>query len=212
MGNNYLQSLLGDKERIIYIARQHWLVFALNIVLEVILLIMMLFAIVFSSLVFQIGWAWFAAILLLIPVISLIRDFLIWWNKQYVITNRRVIQVNGIINKDVIDSSLEKVNDVKLVQSFWGRILNYGNIQIMTASELGANTFSRIANPIKFKTTMLDAKENEENEMGEMIVKGMQSSSVPELIEKLGDLRSKGLITEDEFQQKKSELLTKIKN
>jgi uncharacterized membrane protein YdbT with pleckstrin-like domain len=210
MADNYLLRLLGEKESVLYIARQHWLVLIISILPEVTLFILMLFAIIFSVLSFQIVGLWFAAILLLLPIISLIRDTLIWWNRQYVITNRRVIQINGVINKDVIDSSLEKVNDVKLVQSFWGRILSYGNIEIMTASELGANTFTRISDPIKFKTTMLDAKEKEENQVGEMIVQGMKTASIPEMIEKVGDLRTKGLISEEEFQLKKSELLSKI--
>jgi uncharacterized membrane protein YdbT with pleckstrin-like domain len=42
-----------------------------------------------------------------------------WKNHQYIITNRRVIQINGIVNKNVTDSSLEKVNDVHMTQSFF---------------------------------------------------------------------------------------------
>ena len=37
-----------------------------------------------------------------------------------------------------------KVNDVKMEQSFLGRLLGYGDIEILTASELGVNLFRRI--------------------------------------------------------------------
>jgi uncharacterized membrane protein YdbT with pleckstrin-like domain len=84
---------------------------------------------------------------------------LIWSNREYVVTNRRVIQVSGTFNKRVTDSSLEKVNDVKMVQSFFGRLFNFGDLEILTASEAGIDKLSWLADPIHFKTTMLDAKE-----------------------------------------------------
>ena len=58
-----------------------------------------------------------------------------------------------------MDSSLEKVNDVVMDQNFWGRIWGYGDIEIMTASEIGVNKLHMLANPVRFKTTMLDQKE-----------------------------------------------------
>lgn len=210
MTDSYTNSLLGKEEHINLVSRQHWLVLFSMILPELAIMILLIAGISISLITFKSEWIWFVFIVLILPVLSMVRDWLIWWNKQYIITNRRVIKIAGIINKDVTDSSLEKVNDVKLVQSFWGRLLNYGNVHIMTASELGINLFSQIADPIKFKTTMLDAKEKEESEIGDAIKSGMNSSSAPDIILKLGGLRDKGLISEEEFQQKKKEILTKM--
>ncbi len=80
-----------------------------------------------------------ASIIAAIPLVDMLRHILDWTNRQFIITNRRVIQVSGFINKNVTDSSLEKVNDVKLAQSFWGRLFDYGDVEILTASELGTN-------------------------------------------------------------------------
>src|SRR5207248_3188485 len=99
-----------------------------------------------------------AYLLLLLPVLSLLRDVLRWANRKYIVTNWRVIQIAGVFNKDVTDSSLEKVNDVKLEQSLLGRLLDYGDIEILTASELGVNQFRRVGQPIRLKTAMLNAK------------------------------------------------------
>ncbi len=210
MANSYLEKLLGQKEKIILISRQHWLVYIQSIFPELAIIVLLLIGISVSIVSFQQTWIWFSSLLILLPLISILRDTLIWLIRQYVITNHRVVQVSGIINKDVTDSALEKVNDVKLVQSFWGRLLGYGNIHIMTASELGINLFSKIADPVKFKTTMLDAKEKEESEVGEIIASGMRTTSIPDMILKLGELRDKGLITNEEFQQKKNELMAKM--
>lgn len=209
MGESYLKQLLSQKETINLIARQHWLVYLQSILPEIAIIILLIVGISVSIISFQAAWIWFSALLLLLPIISITRDTLIWWNKQYVITNHRVIQVAGIFNKDVIDSALEKVNDVRLVQSVWGRLFGYGDVQIMTASELGINVFSRIADPVKFKTIMLDAKTKTEGEVGQMLTDSIKAANLPDLILRLGDLRDKGLLTEEEFQAKKKELLTK---
>ena len=49
-----------------------------------------------------------------------------WRNQEYLITTRRVIKSEGIFNKQMGDSSLEKVNDARLTQSWLGRIFDYG--------------------------------------------------------------------------------------
>jgi hypothetical protein len=208
MAKDYLEEMLGENEQILLRARKHWSVLFGNIVLEIVLII----ALVVLSLtllplvafpVVPLGF-----VLLLVPLIGMTRDFLIWFNRQYIVTNRRVIQTAGVFSKDVVDSSLEKVNDVKLSQSFWGRLFDYGDIEILTASEVGANVFRSIGDPVKFKTTMLNAKE----QMGyaEMGVRPQPEEDIPALIAKLDGLRKLGIISEAEFQQKKAELLAKM--
>jgi uncharacterized membrane protein YdbT with pleckstrin-like domain len=147
--------------------------------------------------------------LVLVPLAGMVRDFLIWYNRQYIVTNRRVIQTAGVFSKDVVDSSLEKVNDVKMSQSFWGRLFDYGDIEILTASEVGANVFRSIGEPIKFKTAMLNAKERLgfDDEIG---IQTRAANDIPSLIAGLDDLRKKGIISEEEFQQKKTDLLAKM--
>ena len=145
-------------------------------------------------------------LLALIPIAIMLRDILDWSNRQYIVTNRRVIQVTGVFNKRVIDSSLEKVNDVKMVQSFFGRLFDYGDIEILTASDLGVNLFKRIGDPVKFKTAMLNAKE----ELGYDGMNAPHTEDIPEQIAELDVLRKKGILTEAEFQKKKTELLAKM--
>src|SRR4029077_5020382 len=45
-------------------------------------------------------------------------------NQEYVLTNRRVIQVEGVLNRSATDSSLEKINDAVLSQSIFGRMFD----------------------------------------------------------------------------------------
>jgi hypothetical protein len=88
-------------------------------------------------------------------------------------------------------------------------MFNYGDIEILTASELGVNLFQRITDPIRFKTIMLDAKAKL-GEDGGTVEGGRRSEDVPEMIAKLDELRKQGVLTDEEFSRKKAELLTKM--
>lgn len=207
MATNYLESLLSENEQILLETHQHWFVLFGRIFLEIVLIAV----IIGGSLIaypFQ-PLAIYGLILILIPLIGILNDVMVWRNKAYIVTNRRVIQISGVFNKDVVDSSLEKVNDVKMSQSFFGRMFGYGDIEILTASELGVNLFHQIANPIEFKTAMLNAKEKLSiDELDLEVLRG--NSDIPTMIEKLDVLRRRGILSEVEFQQKKAELLAKM--
>ena len=79
-------------------------------------------------------------------------------NQEYVLTNRRVIQVEGVLNKRAVDSSLEKINDAVLTQSVFGRIFGFGDLEVLTAAETGISRFRMLVHPVAFKKAMLDAK------------------------------------------------------
>jgi uncharacterized membrane protein YdbT with pleckstrin-like domain len=209
MTDSYLKNLLGENEHIIFVTRQHWLVLLAEILTECIL------AVALVVLITLIWWIWLpnslvllGYLLLLLPLLSLLRDVLIWANRKYIVTNWRVIQIFGVFNKDVTDSSLEKVNDVKLEQSFWGRLWDYGDIEILTASELGVNRFRQVGQPIRFKTAMLNAKEK--LEQGQASLGRGAEADIAGLIAQLDSLRQHGVLSEEEFQQKKAQLLAKL--
>src|SRR5574339_107647 len=206
MAKDYLEEMLAKNERILLRARKHWSILLGNIALEIVLIIALIIAIILLLPIVAFPVAPLGFFLVLVPLAGMLRDFLIWYNRQYIVTNRRVIQTAGVFSKDVVDSSLEKVNDVKLSQSFWGRLFDYGDIEILTASEVGANVFRSIGEPIRFKTAMLNAKERLGfDELGVQAVH--VANDIPSMIAGLDDLRKKGIISEAEFQQKKAELL-----
>jgi uncharacterized membrane protein YdbT with pleckstrin-like domain len=197
---------MGQKERILLLTRQHWFVLFSWIFLEIVLIVVLVTAVVAAMAYYPV--AVFGFILVLVPLIGMLKDILIWRNRQYIITNRRVMQISGVFNKNVVDSSLEKVNDIKMNQTFLGRLFDYGDVQILTASELGVDQFDKIADPIKFKTAILNAKE----ELGfdEDHIRVQQAEDIPSLIARLDDLRKRGIISEEEFRKKKAELLAKM--
>ena len=205
----YVESLLGNREKIILVARQHWFILVSAIVLEIVIILVIIGLTILAGLF----WTEFAlligaigTILLLLPLSTMFRDILDWMNRQYIVTNRRVIQISGVLNKNVTDSSLRKITDVMMSKSFFGRILNYGDIEILTASEFGANLFHRIEEPVGFKIAMLNAKEELE-QGGEP---EQDDLDVVEVLTNLDRLRELGILTDEEFIQKKSEFLERL--
>ncbi len=211
MSDAYLNSLLGEREEIILVTRQHWFLLFRSILLEIVLLIITAAAVTLVYFIWlPMPVTLLGYLLLFIPLISMLRDIMIWYNHKYVVTNHRVIQIFGVFNKNVTDSSLEKVNDVNMDQSFLGRIFNFGDIEILTASELGINRFTFIGDPVHFKTAMLDAKFHLEQGQQAYAPAANPVMDVPRLINELDELRRRGAISDEEFREKKAKLLARI--
>lgn len=209
MATSYLESLLGENEEIILITRQHWFLLVSNTIAEIIATIVIIVGVTLAlpvTLLASLGY-----LLLILPVGHGIYDFLRWWNVEYVVTNWRVIHLSGVLNKEVTDSSLEKVNDVKMEQSVFGRIFDYGDVKILTASELGINLFKRIGDPVRFKTAMLNAKERlgRDDDLPRPSVQSVQRT-ISQLITDLDQLRRQGVLSNEEFEAKKRELLARL--
>ena len=157
--HGYLRKVLSPGETVLYVVRQHgFFLFArmfLWLGLGLVIAVGVAGVAAGSS---NPGAAW-GLVLLTVPVFAIWWQYVEWANHSYVLTNRRVIQLTGVISKSVVDSLLEKLNDIKTEQSLFGRMFNYGDVEILTANEVGNNVFRHISHPLEFKTTMLDAKQ-----------------------------------------------------
>jgi uncharacterized membrane protein YdbT with pleckstrin-like domain len=218
----YLEDLMGKNEQIVLTTRQHWITIIGSLLINgFFFLLLWGIGVALATLGAVILASWIplvvVGLLSLFPLWRLVSDWLHWWNDAFIVTNRRIIQAQGVFNKHIIDSSLEKINDVVLTQSVLGRLLGYGDVEILTGSEIGVNLLKRITDPVRFKTEMLNQKEGM-NEMDAFESKAKRTlnaaapsaGDVPELIGELDELRKKGLITDAEFQEKKAKLLARI--
>ncbi|HKZ82234.1 MAG TPA: PH domain-containing protein [Anaerolineae bacterium] len=210
----YVEQLMAKGEEIVLRARQHWVTLMASALTNafIVIVVLVLYVAVRSIELLKpaetvLGVAALVGILFGLARFSW--DWLRWWSEEYIVTSRRVIQSEGIVNKRTADSSLEKVNDVLLTQSFFGRILSYGDLEVVTGSDVGVNKLTRLRDPITFKTAMLDAKAQLGGEYGEQM-REVTDRDVPKLIEELDALRKKGLITDAEFNEKKARLLSQL--
>ncbi len=206
MTDSYLERMLSDREQVILIQRQHWLKLLRYILIELLITVIIVVVVAVMQASTTIPWISLGYVLVIFPLLSLIGKVLGWYNHKFVVTSRRVIEIWGVFSKNVTDSSLEKVNDVNMEQSFFGRMFNYGDIKVITGSDVGVDTYEMIDHPLEFKRSMLNAKQN--------MVSGTDRQptrdDIPALIEQLDRLRHSGAITEAEFQQKKQDLLKQM--
>lgn len=177
----YADGLLSHGERVVHREKQHWFVFVWGA--RYALLAMVLGVLVFilgaqrkdSQPNLYVPLSWLAAILVLSALAVMAWTVLRYLSQEYVVTNRRVIQVGGVLNKTSMDSSLEKINDARLSQSVFGRMFDFGDLDILTAADTGVDRFKMIRGPITFKKAMLDAKHEYEQD----IVTGDRPPSPP---------------------------------
>ena len=167
---SYADTLLSTGERITHRVRQHWLVLLWGARIPIAAIVASLLILVLSSAAGATGMAsqllgLLTAVLFLGGLVFLAWATLRYLNTEFVLTNRRVVQVEGVVNKRATDSSLEKINDAVLTQSIFGRMFGFGDLDVLTAAEAGIERFRMIIDPIGFKRAMLDAKHEYEVDM-----------------------------------------------
>jgi len=204
----YTEKLLGANEKILNRTRRHPFTLLSRMFKELIIL-----AVLITGFVAIRQWQeappffpYVLAGLAVLTLLSMLGDLFRWHNEAYLVTTHRVLHVNGVFSKRILDSSLNKINDVILQQSWLGRIFGYGTIKILTASDEVINTLDRISNPIAFKQAMLNAKADLEPSAG---IQAVQASST-QLLEELAQLKSRNMITEEEYQEKRKEILRRM--
>jgi hypothetical protein len=169
---SYADGLLSSGERIAHREKQHWFVFVWGAKLAVAAIVLGVIFIILSQLISPDQRATLGTFMGLASAALIIGGLgVLGWhilrylNQEYVLTNRRVIQVQGVLNKTSMDSSLEKINDARLEQSVFGRMFGFGDLEILTAADTGVDRFRMIRNPIGFKKAMLDAKHEYERDV-----------------------------------------------
>jgi membrane protein YdbS with pleckstrin-like domain len=77
-----------------------------------------------------------AAVLVWLAVIGWVAwEVFDWYFDRFILTNKRVMVVNGIITRKVAMMPLLRVTDMKYEQSALGRILNYGTFVLESAGQ-----------------------------------------------------------------------------
>jgi hypothetical protein len=170
---NFTASLMSDGERIVVERRQHWLVLVDRSKLAILGLVVALLIFIFrgnlgtdgigGGLNFILGWV--VLVLVVYAVVVFVYQYLHWVNDAFIVTTRRVIQTQGILNKKALDSSLEKINDAVLTENVFGRMFGFGDLEILTASDSGIDRMHMLVDASGFKKAMTEAKHDLELEV-----------------------------------------------
>ncbi|MFV2063536.1 MAG: PH domain-containing protein [Chloroflexota bacterium] len=167
MAQDYVKGMLSSGEVVLIDTRQHWMA-AVRYALKPILLFVLVGLLVLVNQMIQ-----FDGVLgivndvihigLIIAIIAALVwlpiDFVRWWSRKYVLTNRRAMRMDGVLRKKSFDSSLEQINDIGFVQSVIGRAMGYADLTLYTASDTANETYEQLMDGLQFKKAVLDAKE-----------------------------------------------------
>jgi hypothetical protein len=241
----YIDGKLASGERVLRREHQHWFVLVadarygiLAIVAAILLLILRGAARTTGQFDTLIGYVVLALVIGGLAYLGW--QILRWMNEEFVVTTRRVLQLEGVLNKRVLDSSLEKINDAVLTQSLFGRIFGFGDLDILTASETGISRLRMLKDADDFKRAMLEAKHELELELsgarplpassgpssGPAPAPSSASSAPPpseparrtemtpdeltRTLASLADLRDRGAISPEEYEAKKADILRRL--
>jgi uncharacterized membrane protein YdbT with pleckstrin-like domain len=165
-------------------------------------------------------WGWTAAV---VGLFWFLIAYAIWKVNIWVVTNYRVIDEAGVLNHFAKESPLEKINNVSYDQTIWGRILNYGHVEIQTAAETGATNYYNVHGPKKLKDTITLAQAEYKNiqlanqaqhmatamgtQTGEVRYSQPSHAGIASELEKLHQLKQQGIISEEEYNRAKAKLL-----
>jgi hypothetical protein len=231
----YADRLLSEGEEVVLRTRQHWLALLLEARYPILLFIAGLVLLFLSQAITGtfhdiVGWLTIGAIV--ISLLWLAKTYMTWYSEDYLVTNRRVLKVEGIINKRSADSSLEKINDAVLEQNLLGRMLNYGDLDILTAADVAVDRYRMLNRAAEFKREMLNQKHDLEGEYNRPLPgpplrsapaapppaapapaparREMSADEVTRALGGLADLRDRGAISPQEYEAKKAELLGRL--
>jgi uncharacterized membrane protein YdbT with pleckstrin-like domain len=144
----YVKHVLQDGEQIRHTASLHWILYwpgALCLLAAI-----GIFVYGRNAHPDSLFWSVIAAVLLLIAVVLLFREWFVWWTTEIAVTNRRIIYKTGFISRDTNEMHMDKVESVKVEQSIPGRILDYGDVTVL-GTGTGWETMKKIAAPLELR-------------------------------------------------------------
>lgn len=159
-----------------------------------------------------------------IPMAVVILGCLLWFGTRYaqwattdlVLTSDRLIWRTGVVAKHGIEIPLDRINTIFFTQRLLERLIGVGDLKVESASESGAQVFENMKRPARIQNEIYQQMESNENRKFDRVSQGLTQAGVttqPDAtaqLEKLAELRDRGVITEEEFQAKKTDLLGRM--
>ena len=126
-----------------------------------------------------------------------------------VLTTDRLIHRVGVVAKRGKEIPLERINDIAYHQSVFERLIGTGDLSIESAGARSRETFGDIPRPAVVQNEIYRQMEACAIRRTDRAA-GPRDLTVPEQLEKLDELRQRGIITWAEFDAKKQQLLDRL--
>jgi uncharacterized membrane protein YdbT with pleckstrin-like domain len=224
------RKLLIENEQLVLELRPHWIALVMPAIVAILVIVGWFLAVSYgpdSGTGRDITFWGATAIAIFVLIWFPVRRFVAWVTSYFIVTSDRIIHREGWIAKRSMEIPLEAINDVRFHQRVFERMIGAGDLIISSASEFGREVFGDIRNPEHVQKTIYEQGELNKDRMYRGV--GRDSASVVQArattsgattpamppasasttgeLERLADLRNKGVLTEDEFQSQKKKIL-----
>lgn len=152
--------------------------------------------------------------LALIPLLLVVLLALLWFVVRYarwgttmlVVTTERLIHRSGVVSRSGREISLLRVKGVDFYQTLFQRLLGAGDLLISAAGERGQQLFANFPHPEQVQGAIRRQIELRRDQDAARVAEHRGVSPLEQL-ERLEDLRQRGVISQAEFDVKKTKLL-----
>jgi len=105
------------------------------------------------------AWIWgiIGCWIIFIPTIKAIALSIRYATTELVITNKKVIEKYGLVSVHCDEISLDKIENITVNTSFWGRIFGYGNVCIQGTNRNNIY-FNGVKNPEEVRKNINNAR------------------------------------------------------
>lgn len=151
----------------------------------------------------------FSLLGILLFVIGLIVLLTRWRGHRFWFTNQRGIKEFTWLSRDSMEAPTERITNARVDQSLLGRILNYGSVYLDTAGgPIEEIEFQGIPDPSETSDKLFELLQETKTEPVKIQEEARKDPM--EKLDKLNDLKKKGAISQEEFEEKKQDLLDQM--
>ncbi len=202
----YPRHLINEGETVVLDLNPHWWFFWRHIVVGIPLFLVLIGILSIDGDTRRVlGYTW--AALALVYALWLLGQFLSWWFTHFVVTSDRVIYRRGVLAKRGVEIPLERIMNINFSQQIFERIIGAGDLQIDSAGAEGQSFFTNIRHPDGVQQEIYRQMEARDKKKASW---SAPQPSVADELDKLAGLRDRGVITNEEFETKKAQLLERM--
>lgn len=203
----YPRRLLTDGESVVREFRPHWRLLVIPVLLA--LLGIALVVLTWNQVPANDTFDWVVTGLVAILSLRYVGyPVVAWWFTSYVLTNERLIRRSGILSRAGLEIPLENINDVRFSQTVLERALRSGDVLVESAGEHGQSRFTDIPEPEEFHSLIYRVREIRSRDLVDG--DGAGGTDPMSKLERLARLVKDGLISQDEFDAKKGDILDEM--
>jgi len=224
----YPRRLINDGETVVLDLKPHWWFFARHIIAGTGLFILLLLVFLGTDGGLRSAGLVVWLILAVVYAVWLVKAYLDWQFTYFVITDDRVIYRTGVVAKHGVEIPMSRISNINFHQGIVDNLVGAGTLEIESAGHDGESRFSHVRHPDAVQQEVyrqMEAHGRKRAGWGRddgaprapaspvssaPAASASPGANIPEQLKQLAELRDSGVITAQEFEAKKAQLLERM--